>query len=102
MDDILVFQTDLDLRRCSANLSRLITGELFIFSQQSIMDPSASQQHVNWPSATGNPINKFTTEGYISCAFPTLFPTGTAASGEYHKVVVSCVSYSWPHIVTYL
>ena len=46
--------------------------------QQSIMDPSASQQHVNWPSTTGSPINNFTTEGYISCAFPTLFPTGTA------------------------
>ena len=46
--------------------------------QQSIMDPSAAQQHVNWPSTTGSPTNEFTTEGYISCAFPTLFPIGTA------------------------
>ena len=33
---------------------------------------------VSWPSSSGNPINEFTTEGYISCAFPTLFPTGAA------------------------
>lgn len=42
--------------------------------RQSIMDVSASQQHVNWPSTTGSPVNDFT----ISCEFPTLFPTGTA------------------------
>ena len=35
-------------------------------------------QHVNWPSTTGHPINEFTTDGYMSCAFPTLFPTGAA------------------------
>ena len=31
-----------------------------------------------WPSSSGTPINEFTTEGYMSCAFPTLFPTGMA------------------------
>jgi len=34
--------------------------------------------HVNWPPTTGNQINQFTSEGYVSSAFPTLFPTGTA------------------------
>ncbi len=34
--------------------------------------------HVNWPSITGNAVNEFTTEGYMSCAFPILFPTGMA------------------------
>ena len=29
-----------------------------------------------WPSIGGTPINEFTTEGYFSMAFPTLFPTG--------------------------
>lgn len=31
---------------------------------------------VPWPSRGDSPINEFVTEGYISCAFPTLFPTG--------------------------
>ena len=31
-----------------------------------------------WPTIGGAPINEFTTEGYFSMAFPTLFPTGAA------------------------
>ena len=31
-----------------------------------------------WPTVGGTPINEFTTEGYFSCAFPALFPTGAA------------------------
>ena len=33
--------------------------------------------HHDVASIGGVPINEFTTEGYFSCAFPTLFPTGT-------------------------
>ena len=32
--------------------------------------------HHDVASIGGVPINEFTTEGYFSCAFPTLFPTG--------------------------
>ena len=47
--------------------------------QESILQSAGSStDRVNWPSTSGNPINEFTTEGYISCAFPTLFPTGAA------------------------
>ena len=31
---------------------------------------------MSWPTVSKVPINGFRTEGYISCAFPTLFPTG--------------------------
>ena len=31
-----------------------------------------------WPTPGADPINEFNTEGYISCAFPILFPTGAA------------------------
>ena len=44
--------------------------------QQAIQHSIDHTQHVNWSSTTGSPVNEFTTEGYISCAFPTLFPTG--------------------------
>lgn len=39
------------------------------------------QQHQSnsilpWPDRGQSPINEFSTEGYFSCAFPTLYPTG--------------------------
>ena len=33
---------------------------------------------IAWPQLGTVPVNEFTTKGYISAAFPTLFPTGTA------------------------
>ena len=47
-------------------------------TEQQAIQQGISQHHVNWPSTTGRPINEFTTDGYMSCAFPTLFPTGAA------------------------
>ena len=32
---------------------------------------------LTWPQLTNSPLNEFTSEGYMTCAFPTLFPTGT-------------------------
>ena len=39
-------------------------------------------QIVPWPENGSVPIDEFKTEGYISCAFPTLFPTGEADLGH--------------------
>ena len=56
---------------------------------------SRTEQVVPWPKNGEAPINEFTTEGYISCAFPTLFPSGegdfvaprhhTVTAGNYFK-----------------
>ena len=46
--------------------------------RQSSSSPSSSSATLMWPSIGGMPINEFTTEGYFTCAFPTLFPTGVA------------------------
>lgn len=43
--------------------------------RQSTASPAST---VMWPSIGSTPINEFTTEGYFSCAFPTLFPSGAA------------------------
>ena len=40
--------------------------------------PAETPPTVMCPPSGGTPINEFKTEGYISCAFPTLFPTGVA------------------------
>ena len=41
--------------------------------RQSSSSPSSSSATLMWPSIGGMPINEFTTEGYFTCAFPTLF-----------------------------
>ena len=47
--------------------------------QQSLQDlQTGSSCSLMWPTIGGAPINEFTTEGYFSMAFPTLFPTGAA------------------------
>ena len=38
----------------------------------------ATTSTLMWPTIGGTPINEFNTEGYMSLAFPTLFPTGAA------------------------
>ncbi len=49
-----------------------------VTEQEAIQQSVDGRGHVSWRSTIGNPINEFTTEGYMSCAFPTLFPTGAA------------------------
>ena len=44
--------------------------------RQSSSSPSPSSATLMWPSIGGMPINEFTTEGYFTRVFPTLFPTG--------------------------
>lgn len=39
---------------------------------------NASQEVISWPAVSASPVNEFNTEGYMSQAFPTLFPTGAA------------------------
>ena len=52
--------------------------------------PAETPPTVMWPPSGGTPINEFKTEGYISCAFPTLFPTGAAdfVAPRQHTVTV--------------
>ena len=57
--------------------------------------PAHPEHVVPWPKSGDALINEFSTEGYISCAFPTLFPTGagdyvaprhhTVTAGNYFK-----------------
>ena len=42
------------------------------------LQSSQSPQPTSWPTAGGAPISEFTTEGYMTCVFRTLFPTGAA------------------------
>ena len=46
------------------------------------------------------PVNEFTTEGYIACAFPTLFPTGAADFSGQRQIPVTIGNYL-KHLMTY-
>ena len=60
---------------------------------------SSATPTVAWPPS-GNPISEFTTEGYISCAFPTLFPTGAADFVAPRQHVVTA-GYYFKHLMMY-
>ena len=66
---------------------------------QSIVHSQSSHSQVNWPTTRG-PINEFTTEGYISCAFPTLFPQGIADFLAPRQRIVTIASY-FKHLMLY-
>ena len=54
---------------------------------------SSSQTPLMWPSIGGVPLNEFTTEGYFTCAFPTLFPTGAGDFLSLRQVPVTIGNY---------
>ena len=56
--------------------------------------------HHDVASIGGVPINEFTTEGYFSCAFPTLFPTGAGDfSGQRQNQVT--IGNCFKHLTMY-
>ena len=61
---------------------------------------STSHTPLMWPSIGGMPLNEFTTEGYFSCAFPTLFPTGAADFLGQRQVPVTVGNY-FKHLMHY-
>ena len=70
--------------------------------QQSVREReyTSSPATMMWPSIGGVPINEFTTEGYISCAFPTLFPTGAGDFSGQRQNKVTIGNY-FRHLMMY-
>ena len=46
--------------------------------QETVEQVVSGEQPVAWPPRGDTPLNEFHSEGYITLAFPTLFPTGAA------------------------
>ena len=71
--------------------------------QQSLQERqsnTSSSSTLMWPSIGGVPINEFTTEGYFSCAFPTLFPTGAGDFPGQRQNQVTIGNY-FKHLMMY-
>ncbi len=71
-----------------------------VTEQEAIQQSVDGRGHVSWSSTSGNPINEFTTEGYMSCAFPTLFPTGAADFISPGQRSVTIGNY-FKHVIVY-
>ena len=68
--------------------------------RQSSSSASPSRDTLAWPTIGRMPVNEFTTEGYISCAFPTLFPTGAADFSGQRQIPVTIGNY-FKHLMMY-
>ena len=74
--------------------------QLSVQQRQSSPPALSPSSTVMWPSIGGMPINEFTTEGYFSCAFPTLFPTGAADFSGQRQNSVTIGNY-FKHLIMY-
>ena len=61
---------------------------------------SSSHPTLMWPSIGGMPLNELTTDGYFTCAFPTLFPTGAGDFLGQRQVPVTIKNY-FIHLMQY-
>ena len=68
--------------------------------QQSVQQRQSSHPTLMWPTIGGMPLNEFTTEGYFTCAFPTLFPTGAGDFLGQRQVPVTIGNY-FKHLMQY-
>ena len=63
---------------------------------------SSSPATMMWPLLEEYPcISEFTTEGYFSCAFPTLSPTGAGNCSGQHQNQVTIGNY-FKHLMMYM
>ena len=66
------------------------TVQQSVQQRQSDHPSAAPTSTVMWPSSGRSPINEFTTEGYFTCAFPTLFPS---APYNYLTLAPQCTAF---------
>ncbi|MBA4719395.1 MAG: hypothetical protein HRO68_09990 [Nitrosopumilus sp.] len=80
--------------------ARKLTEQESIFKSLKERQSGEKDQTVPWPPKGDKPFNEFTTEGYISCAFPTLFPTGAGEFLAPRQNLITCGNY-FKHLLRY-
>ncbi len=77
-----------------------ITNQKLKGTEKEKIRKSVENRHLPWPSSSDVPLNEFTTEGYMSCAFPTLFPTERADFVSPRRRTVTIGNY-FTHLMKY-
>jgi hypothetical protein len=60
------------------HLERMLREYLENEAQAAADNDETLPESIRWPTQNPEPVNEYTTEGYMAMAFPTLFPTGRA------------------------
>ena len=68
--------------------------------QQAVSQAGSSAQPYPWPQVSSTPINEFQTEGYMTLAFPSLFPT-EAADFSAPRVHPITIGYYFKHLMMF-
>ena len=68
--------------------------------QEAVEQVVSGEQPVAWPPHGDTPLNEFHSEGYITLAFPTLFPTG-AADFTMPRMRPVTLGYYLKHLIMY-
>ena len=56
-----------------------LSSSFVAFANHTATEQETIHQSVSWPTIDRTaPVNEFRSEGYMSCAFPKLYPTGAA------------------------
>ena len=74
-----------------------------VTEQEAIHQAVSDQQQpptLSWPRVGDTPLNEFHSEGYITCAFPMLCPTGAADYTALHVRPVT-IGYYLKHLMRY-
>jgi len=86
----------------NSNLSRTFIPSIHQTrtEQENLRESLQSPTTIPWPARGQHPLNEFQSEGYISQAFPVLFPTGAAEFLAAHLHDVSIAAY-FKHLMLY-
>ena len=87
-------------RNCTSFIPVPQQEQTEIESIQSIIQEKSATP-LPWPELSKSPINEFTTEGFATMAFPTLFPYGTGDPTTKCRQCSISFSESFKHLISY-
>ena len=85
------------------NAARTVTEQDSVWQsvqERQTTHDSSGPPTLMWPTIGRTPINEFTTEGYFSLAFPTLYPAGAADLLGQHQNEIT-IGYYFKHLIMY-
>ena len=78
-DNETTLTDDMDLQHTTSFIPKLPNGERELHTIKTLLGFTTNQPEIlPWPEIYNSPINEYNTEGLLTMAFPTLFPTGCA------------------------
>ena len=90
------YEDDTDIEE----ITTTCTPQTYDFTKSEHVNNEVNNSFCNWPTIGKTPINEFTTPGYITMAFPHLFPYGTGDFSMPRQTKVTIKDYI-KHVILY-